>query len=193
MSSPGQRPQEKEEGKRACREMPPVRLKLRDLPRLQDGPPGGDDNSNVNKHRRAAAAGEPQQSSAGVAVGAGIAARTTEQLADAWRVWPVMTISAVQAAVKGWFTRMDAALLGLPRGLGPAVSSLVRETLVVCYMRSFFTRKYSATLKRVCTLLYARGDNFADEALLYEQGVHLWVPCNLSIPRVFELVTSPLD
>ena len=47
--------------------MPPIRLKLRDLPRVPDGV--GDDNP----------AGA-QRSSAGMAVGAGIAARTTEHL-----------------------------------------------------------------------------------------------------------------
>ncbi|CAN0470918.1 unnamed protein product, partial [Ectocarpus sp. 12 AP-2014] len=173
VSPPGQRPEEKEEVKRECREMPPIRLKLRDMPRLQDGPAGGDDNSNVNKHRRAAAAGEPQQSSAGMAVGAGIAARTTEQLADAWRIWPVMTISAVHSTVKGWFTRMDAALLGLPRGLGPAVSSLIRLlslAIAASIVTSVITRTSQDLLK-----LPSRASKAVGDPSSYTPGRHNWV------------------
>ncbi|CAM9813706.1 unnamed protein product, partial [Ectocarpus sp. 6 AP-2014] len=143
------------------------------MPRLQDGPAGGDDNSNVNKHRRAAAAGEPQQSSAGMAVGAGIAARTTEQLADAWRIWPVMTISAVHSAVKGWFTRMDAALLGLPRGLGPAVSSLVRLlslAIAASIVTSVITRTSQDLLK-----LPSRASKAVGDPSSYTPGRHNWV------------------
>lgn len=44
----------------------------------------------------------------------------------AWSTWPLLVMSAVHTTVKGWFTRLDAVLMGLPRGLGPAVSSLVR-------------------------------------------------------------------
>lgn len=93
--------------------MPPIRLKLRDLPRVPEGV--GDDNNNP----------AAQRSSAGVAVGAGVAARTTEHLSDAWRAWPVTALASAQLAVKGWLARMDAALLVLPKGLGPAMSSLV--------------------------------------------------------------------
>lgn len=106
--------------------MPPIRLKLRDLPRAPDGA-AGDDNSNVNKNQAAAAAAAPQQrSSAGMAVGAGIAARTAENLSDAWRAWPVTVIASAQSAIKGWFAKMDTALLVLPKGIGPAMSTLVR-------------------------------------------------------------------
>lgn len=63
-----------------------------------------------------------------MAVGAGVAARTTEHLSDAWRTWPVTAIGSAQLAVKEWLARMDAALLVLPKGLGPAMSSLVSNT-----------------------------------------------------------------
>lgn len=99
--------------------MPPIRLKLRDVPRVPDGI--GDDNNPA-----------AQRSSAGAAVGAGIAARTTEHLSDAWRAWPVTAVASAQLALKGWLARMDAALLVLPRGLGPAMSSLVSCAARAC-------------------------------------------------------------
>lgn len=49
--------------------------------------------------------------------------------ASPWPTWPLVALSTVHTAVKGWFARMDAALLELPRGLGPAVSTLVRYGL----------------------------------------------------------------
>lgn len=110
-------PRNREDGERACREMPPIRLKLRDLPRLPDGV--GDDNNPG-----------AQRSSAGMAVGAGIAARTTEHLSDAWRSWPATALGSAQLALKSWLARMDAALLVLPKGLGPALSSLVRHSII---------------------------------------------------------------
>lgn len=117
--------------------MPPIRLKLRDLPRVPDGQ-GDDSGGNVNKNGQAAAS--PQRRSS--AVGAGIAARTAEHLSDAWRAWPVTTVASVHSRVKGWFNQMDAALLTLPRGLGPAVSSLVRtlrtRALAFCIFETKF-------------------------------------------------------
>ncbi len=104
--------------------MPPIRLKLRDLPRAPDGAAGDDNNQKQ--------AAPPQRSSAGMAVGAGIAARTAEHLSDAWRAWPVAVIAHAQSAIKGWFARMDAALLVLPKGIGPAMSTLVRPGGSVC-------------------------------------------------------------
>lgn len=108
--------------------MPPIRLKLRDLPHAPDGV--GDDNNQG-----------AQRSSAGMAVGAGIAARTTEHLSDAWRAWPVTAIASAQLAVKGWLARMDTALLVLPKGLGPAMSSLVsaRSRTEVATCSRFFS------------------------------------------------------
>lgn len=111
--------------------MPPIRLKLRDLPRAPDGAAGDDKNSNVNNKP----ATPHQRSSAGIAVGAGIAARTAEHLSDAWRAWPVTVIAHAQSAIKGWFARMDVALLVLPKGIGPAMSTLVRRRAAFVYPR----------------------------------------------------------
>ncbi|CAN0402010.1 unnamed protein product [Pylaiella littoralis] len=153
--------------------MPPIRLKLRDLPRVPDGL--GDDNNNnynnnnVNNNR----VGAPQRSSAGIAVGAGIAARTTEHLSDAWRVWPATTAAAVHSTVKGWFTRMDAALLALPKGLGPAASSLVRLlSLVIAasIVTSIIARTSSHLLK-----LPSRASKAVGEPSSYTPGRHAWV------------------
>lgn len=106
-------PEDSSRQDRVCREMPPVRLNLRDLPRLPDGVAGNDNNAGV------------ERSSAAV-VGAGMATGdVAAPFGDAWPTWPLVALSTVHSTVKGWFTRLDAALMGLPRGLGPAVSSLV--------------------------------------------------------------------
>lgn len=121
--------------------MPPIRLKLRDLPRMPEGI-GDDSGGNVNNNQVAS----PKSSSA---VGAGIAARTAEHLSDVWRAWPMATIASVNSTVKRWLAQMDAALLALPGGLGPAVSSLVSKSNLARSTRSMFSSSLSMFLIEV--------------------------------------------
>lgn len=92
--------------------MPPVRLNLRDLPRAPAGAGGDNGAGRVSRSSAAAVA---------AAAGAG------SPLTGSWPTWPLLALNAVQSTLKGYFNRLDALLLGLPRGLGPAVSTLVSE------------------------------------------------------------------
>lgn len=103
--------------------MPPIRLKLRDLPRVQDGGAvgGGDVGGGGGVKRSSAAA-------VGASLGAGAGSAGPLYDYAEWLRWPLVAVATAQSSMKGWFARMDAALLGLPRNLGPTVSSLVRDT-----------------------------------------------------------------
>eukprot|EP00752_Nemacystus_decipiens_P015578 g13901.t1 len=108
-----------------------------------------------------------------MAVGAGIAARTTEHLSDAWRAWPVSAIASAQLAVRGWLARMDAALLVLPKGLGPAMSSLIRLVslaIAASILTSIFTRTSSNLLK-----LPSRASKAVGDPSSYTPGRHNWL------------------
>lgn len=92
--------------------MPPVRLNLPELPRAADGAGGEVGGGGVE---RSAAGAVP-----GLIVGG------DGYPLGAWPTWPLIAMKVVHSTVKGWATKLDAALLALPRGVGPAVSSLVR-------------------------------------------------------------------
>lgn len=103
--------------KRVCREMPPLRLNLPERaprPAVADGTVNADNDAGARVGRSSAV------------VGAGTLGQAP--FPGAWPTWPLLVMNTVHATVKGWFYRLDAALLRLPRGVGPAVSSLVRNT-----------------------------------------------------------------
>lgn len=73
-----------------------------------------------------------RSSAAAVAAAAGAGS----PVKGSWPTWPLLALNAVHSKLRGYFYQLDAMLLGLPRGLGPAVSTLVRrgsKVVLSCY------------------------------------------------------------
>lgn len=104
---------------KGCREMPPIRRPLREIPRAENPRQAWiiDGTDVVLGPMVASRAGEDAP-----------VAKTKEAIAGAgFRLAPLTAlVSIVHSTIKGWFTRMDTALEVLPAGLGPIVASLVR-------------------------------------------------------------------
>lgn len=60
---------------------------------------------------------------------AGVATAFGMPFAEALGNWPLVALNTVHATIKGWFTRLDVMLLDLPYGVGPVVSTMVREVV----------------------------------------------------------------
>ncbi|CAM9414486.1 unnamed protein product, partial [Laminaria digitata] len=110
-----------------------------------------------------------RSSAAAVAAAAGAGSPVT----GSWPTWPLLALNAVHSTLKGYFHRLDAALLGLPRGLGPAVSTLVRLlslAIAATIVSSIISKTTSDLLK-----LPSRASKAVADTSSYTPGRHNWV------------------
>ena len=101
--------------------MPPAGINLQRLPLAEQG---SDSNAHVGDSDSSAA--RPAEAATG-AVGVHVGTRSLTS--SSWLTWPLAVLSNVPSMVRGWFASLDAVLLEFPRGVGPAISALVRLSM----------------------------------------------------------------
>lgn len=102
---------------KTCRQMPPTIANFPRLPRAE----GSDRNSGDHASSRSSA---PQAAAAGPS---GVVQAAAGSYAWGWLKLPLAVLSTARSILRDWFASLDAALMDMPRCIGPTVLALVRS------------------------------------------------------------------